>query len=171
MGHLSILLLDSSFIFGKRVKGIHNHSTKWSLFAGIFADSHRLGFSVSRNLYGSCFYFCLPFAFIRRWSPKQRFELLWSMTTLLITLVLGAILLLVLYQGFSIKSATGADKIGLLKMNAADARNWWQHDSLNVFVRDSSLAPTLIPSLILVISIILILVASPTLFLGSLPES
>ena len=38
-------------------------------------------------------------------------------------------------------------------MNAADARNWWQHDSLNVFVRDSSLAPTLIPSLILVISI------------------
>ena len=156
-----IALWTVPLFLGSAWRGIHNHSTKWSLFAGIFAVLIALDSPYHAIYTAVASIFVLPFAFVRRWSPKQRFELLWSMTTLLITLLLGAILLLVLYQGFSIKSATGADKIGLLKMNAADARNWWQHDSLNEFVRDSSLAPTLIPSLILVISIVLIFVGLP----------
>jgi hypothetical protein len=156
-----IALWTVPLFLGSAWKGIQNHSAKWSLFAGCIAlllalDSpyHAIYTAVSSM-------FILPFAFFRRWSPTQRIELAWSLATLIITAVIGALILLILYQSFPIKSATGADKIGLLKMNAADARNWWQHDSLNVFVRDSSLAPTLIPSFLLLIAVLLIFVGIP----------
>ena len=116
MEHLNTLLFGPFLYFlGSAWKGIHNHSTKWSLFAGFLRFLIALDSPYHAIYTAVASVFVLPFAFIRRWSLKQRFELLWSMTTLLITLILGAIFLLVLYQGFSIKSATGADKIGLLK--------------------------------------------------------
>ena len=139
MEHLSTSLFWTVPLFlGSAWRGIHTTPQKWSL-AGVSVILIALDSPYHAIYTAVASIFVLPFAFIRRWSPRQRFELLWSMTTLLITLVLGAILFCWSYTKASpSKALTGADKIGLLKMNAADARNWWQHDSLNVFVRDIS---------------------------------
>ncbi|MEC7984792.1 MAG: hypothetical protein VX278_06495, partial [Myxococcota bacterium] len=156
-----IALWTMPIFLGSAWKAIHEHSPKWALLAGVVAfflamDSpyHAIYSAVSAV-------FVLPWAFIRRWSPNQRIELFWSLGTLIVVSLLGALILFVLYQAFPIKMASGADKVALLKMNAADARNWWQHDFTDVFVRDSSLAPTTIPSILIWISVVLITIGAP----------
>ena len=156
-----IALWTMPLFLGSAWKGFHNHSPKWALAAGIFAFLLALDSPYHAIYTAVAGLFILPFSLMRRWSLSQRTDLFWSASTLGATLFAGGIILFLIYQGFPIKSATGSDKIALLKMNAADVRNWWQHDTINVFVRESTLAPTLIPSVMLIFSVVLIIIGIP----------
>ena len=156
-----IALWTMPLFLGAAWKAFQNHSPKWALIAGIAAIVLALDSPYHAVYTAFAAVFVLPFSFFRRWSPAQRIELIWSVSTLICTCVVGAILIIAIYQSFSIKPETQEEQISNLLMNAADARIWWQHDALNVFVRDSSLPPALIPSMILLLALILILLGLP----------
>ena len=100
-----------------------------------------------------------PWALIRRWSPTQRIELVWTIGSMITVALFGAIVIVLLYQGFS--TGASSEKVGLLQQNAVDLRSWWQHDFLDEFNREGSLVPTAIPTFSFIASLILIVIGVP----------
>ena len=67
----------------------------------------------------------------------------------------GAGVLAALYANFDLGETDATETARLLQMNAADLHSWWQFDFGPDAVRDPSLAPTLIPTPLLVACLVL----------------
>ncbi|MFT4974697.1 MAG: hypothetical protein ACI8S6_000580, partial [Myxococcota bacterium] len=90
----------------------------------------------------------LPWATGRVETPAERTQLLWTLGAGLMVLLACGGLVAAIYSGFSI-SSSAEDSTELWQMNAADLRTWWKHEFNDTAVREASLAPTLIPSVML----------------------
>lgn len=96
----------------------------------------------------------------------------WTILSFGVAAGLGAVLVALLYSNFPLGEQEGLEQARLLQMNAADVHTWWQFDFGPTAERDPSLAPTLIPTTVLVASLVLSLArlrqAGPWLAVGLL---
>ena len=157
--HLS--LWGMPFFLGALWTALSRGSTKWAIIAGLTAFMVAMD-SPYHAIYSAIAGVAIaPWALLRRWSPTQRTEISWTISAFLTVSAIGALLVLLLYQGFSIKTNVDAEKLSLLKMNAVDLRSWWQHDFKDAFNREGSLAPTAIPTISFISALILLVIGAP----------
>ena len=156
--HLSLWLMPLFLTF--LWKSLQTITIKWSLFAGIFAFFIALDSPYHAIYAGIAAITVIPFNIVEKITTHKK-DFKWLVGILIAISSMGALLLIGIYQFFPIKTLLVTEKISLLTMNTTDIRTWWQHDVQDVFMRDESLPPTTIPSVLLLIAVILILVGIP----------
>lgn len=93
--------------------------------------------------------FVLPPAIYRGWKQGFRTEFIWTLGSFIAVILFGAIILISIYQFLPYETSDQAAQIELWKMNAADLRTWWQYEFQTTSSRQTGLAPTTIPFMIL----------------------
>ena len=98
----------------------------------------------------------VPVALWRALSSERRAEGLGAtFAGMAVVALAGGAVLAALYANFDLTATDPTDTARLLQMNAADLHSWWQFDFGPDAVRDPSLAPTLIPTTVLVACLVL----------------
>ena len=157
--HLS--LWGVPLLLGMTWKAFKEVSPKWGVGAGFMAILVALD-SPYHAIYASLTgLIVLPWSFIRRWKIEERLDFVWTMGSLIILCLSGAIFLAALYSFFPLGESSTEEYLSLWKMNAADLRVWWRHDFGTTVMRDTSLVPTAIPIPILWFSIAMIVMGFP----------
>ena len=148
-------------LLGAAWKAFRISSPRWGLLAGLFALLVALD-SPYHAIYATltgCI--VLPWAFIRKWNIEERLDFIWTIGSMAVLCILGAIFVVSIYSFFPLGESSTQEYLSLWKMNAADLRVWWRHDYQTSVIRDASLAPTTIPMPLLWLSIVLIITGLP----------
>ncbi len=137
-------------------RALRDRSTAWALGAGLLALLCALD-----GPYNAIFTAVLgalglvgPAASSLR-GDRSRGSLAGTVLVLASVTGLGAALVALIYANFAFDPVDPAEKARLLQMNAADLHAWWQFDFGPEAPRDASLAPTLMPTGVLVAALLL----------------
>ena len=103
----------------------------------------------------------LPSAVLNGLRKQDRNELMWTAGIFVSCIVVGAVLILSIYQFFPFESANPSEQMSLWQMNSADLRTWWQYEYQPSSARQTGLAPTTIPFPILWMALTLTAIGAP----------
>jgi hypothetical protein len=132
---------------------LHEQSPRWGIGAGLFSIVVALD-SPYHGLYALIIgLFVLPWA-LRLVRGRER-DLFLALTAMFIAAGVGISFVMYLYGRFESGPIDGPDIATLQKTNATDLRLWWRHLSPLSDARDISRPPTLIPTPLLMGSLIL----------------
>jgi hypothetical protein len=132
---------------------LHEQSPRWGVGAGLFSIVVALD-SPYHGLYALIIGLCvLPWA-IRMVRGREK-DFLLALTAMFVAAGIGISFVIYLYGRFEGGPIDGPGIATLQKTNATDLRLWWRHLSPLLDTRDLSRPPTLIPTPLLVGSLIL----------------